>query len=79
MTSAFVAPNSQLQLRGFQPGPQDLGNAPGLRDAALGPGRVVAVEDLAHRAQPRRGELVAEWLEQPPRGGRVDDATSPHP
>ena len=42
------------------PGPQDLGDAPGLGDAAArGMGRL-GLEDLAHRAEGLDGKLVGE-------------------
>src|SRR5262245_22473079 len=62
---------ARLSLRRLDPAPQDLGDAPGLGDAAARGVGGLGVEDLADRAKAGLAHVGGEAVEEPAGGGAV--------
>ena len=69
--STLTDPSPRVRLRGEGPAPQDLGDAPRLRDAAPRRVGLHRVEDLADRADAGLVEVRDEAVEEAPRARAV--------
>jgi len=60
--NALTGPDSSnLKKLVFGPAAQQLGDAPGLGDAATGIVRQIAVEYLRYRAESRLAQVLVQW------------------